>query len=134
MCIYFISCTSHENPCLKVKEGRFYYYSPGHEAHMIIVRGDSVQFEINMKTGDTSYWKIKWTADCQFSTHYLSGLKFTSKEEEYFYTTSTVTFTIGTITKDYFIYDGLFENSFMHKNTAILAGCAKSELQMCLPG
>ncbi len=83
---------------------------------MVIIRKDSLQSEINMRTGDTSYWRINWITDCQFSSHYLSGIKFASKGDEYFYKTSTlVTITIGTITKDYFLYDALFENEYSRK-------------------
>ena len=115
ICFYFVACSNSSNRCAKVKEGIFYYYSPDHENDMLIIRKDSLQSEINRKTGDTSYWRIKWITDCQFSSHYLSGKKFTSKADEYFYKTSTVTFTIGIITKDYFLYDGLFENPFARK-------------------
>ncbi len=115
ICFYFISCLNSSERCSKLKEGTFYYYSPGHENDMVIIRKDSLQSEINIRTGDTSNWRIKWITDCQFSSHYLSGIKFATKSDEYFYRTSTITFTIGTITKDYFLYDALFENEYSRK-------------------
>jgi len=115
ICFHFVSCLNSSDRCAKLKEGTFYYYSPDHENDGLIIRKDSLQSEINRKTGDTSYWRIKWITDCQFSSHYLSGIKFASRGDEYFYKTSTVTFTIGAITKDYFLYDALFENEYARK-------------------
>ena len=91
--------------CTAIYTGRFFQYKKENQLYSTIVRQDSLQTEINTQTGDTSYWKIRWTDNCTFSCQYLSGLKSKSEQELDFYKQSILFFKIKTLEKDYYTYD-----------------------------
>ena len=91
--------------CTAIYTGRFFQYKKENQLYSTIVRQDSLQTEINTQTGDTSYWKIRWTDNCTFSCNYISGLKSKSKEELDFYNQSTLVFKVKTLNAEYYNYD-----------------------------
>ena len=70
-----------------------------------------MQTEINTSTGDTSYWRVAWASDCEFSVAYISGTKVVSQQELDFYKQSTLKFKVTNTNKDYYSYDALFTYS-----------------------
>jgi hypothetical protein len=104
-----LSFTGIEPECSSVKNGRFHFYQNSGQYHSIIIRKDSLQTEVNLSTGDSTFWRILWVSDCQFTCSYISGSKMKSQEELDFYKKSTLTFNILKTTKKYYTYDALFK-------------------------
>ena len=116
---YTLLCLSFLFPvpkCDSIKSGRFHIYSKNPTAHFILIRKDSLQTEINLNTGDTSFWKVEWTSDCNYNCKYISAVKEKSPEEEEFYKSSGVKFSITKITENYYLYDALFSSLLITKS------------------
>ena len=97
------------NPdCGSVKNGTFHFYKDNGRHHAIIVRRDSLQTEINTKTLDTSYWRVTWISDCEFTTTFISGTKARSQEDLDFYKQSTLKFKISNSSREFYTYHALF--------------------------
>lgn len=104
-----LSFTGIKPECTSVKNGRFHFYQNSGQYHSIVIRKDSLQTEVNLSTGDSTFWRILWVSDCQFTCSYISGSKMKSQEELDFYNRSTLTFNILETTKHYYTYDALFK-------------------------
>ena len=109
-CFLFLSFSKPKPKCNTVRNGTLHFYSNTGQAHSIVVRKDTLQTEINLSTGDTSYWRVNWISDCEFTSSFISSFKQKSKEELDFYNGSTLKFTISHVTKDYYTYDAVFTN------------------------
>jgi hypothetical protein len=90
--------------CTPVHTGRFFLYKKN-KLYSTIIRGDSIQAEINAQTGDISKWKIRWTDNCTFTCQYLSRLRFKSDQELNFYNQSKLIFSIKSLMHDYYVFD-----------------------------
>ena len=99
------SLSSPDFDCTSIRTGIFFQYKNGNQHYSTVIRQDTLQTEINTQTGDTSYWKIRWTDNCTFSCNYISGFKSKSKEELDFYNQSTLVFKVKTLNNEYYNYD-----------------------------
>jgi len=99
------SLSSSDFDCTSIRTGIFFQYKNGNQLYSTVIRQDTLQTEINTQTGDTSYWKIRWTDNCTFSCNYISGFKSKSKEELNFYNQSTLFFKVKTLNDEYYNYD-----------------------------
>lgn len=109
MCVVFLSSFSKFNSkCPTVKNGTFHFYPKTKQTHYIIRRKDTLQTEIDLSAGDTTYWRINWIAECEFTCRFMSSTKLLSKEELDFCNNSTLKFTVSNVSKDYYTYDALF--------------------------
>jgi hypothetical protein len=97
-----------EPECGSVKNGRFHFYQNNGQYHSIVIRKDSLQTEVNLNTGDSTFWRIAWVSDCQFTCSYISGSKIKSKEELDFYKKSTLIINILKTSKEYYTYNAFF--------------------------
>ena len=84
--------------CDSVKNGMFHFYQNNDQYHALVIRKDSLQTEININTGDTSYWHVVWLSDCEFTVAYISGSKAMSQQELDFHKQSALKFSIKTLT------------------------------------
>ena len=111
--LILLSFTNIYPDCRAVKNGTFHFYKGKEGYHSIIVRKDSLQTEVNLNTGDSSYWRIRWISDCQFTCTYLSGSAIKSPEEIDFYKRSVLKFNIEKISDLYYTFDAqlTFENN-----------------------
>lgn len=99
------SCQLKKLECESVKNGRFLVNTRDGQ-HLLIIRKDSIQLEVNQKTGDTSLWKIKWLSNCDFTAQYISGGRIESKAQEEFYKRSLAQFSIQKVVTKYYIFTG----------------------------
>ena len=106
--LVFLSFKITAPPCSSVKNGKFHFYQDNGKYHAIVTRKDSLQTEVNQSTGDSSFWRIVWISDCQFTCNYISGSKIKSQEELDFYKKSTLTVSILKTTRNYYTFDALF--------------------------
>lgn len=98
-------------PCKSIKNGTFHFYQNNGQYHSVIIRKDSLQTEVNLSTGDSTFWKIVWISDCKFTSSYISGSKIKTPEELDFYKKSTLTFNIIKISEKYYTWDALFSSN-----------------------
>jgi hypothetical protein len=97
--------------CKSVKNGVFHFYQNDGQYHGVVIRKDSLQIEVNQNTLDTTFWRILWLSDCQFTCSFISGTKMKWKEELTFYKMSKLTFSIQKVTKQYYTFDASFTSS-----------------------
>lgn len=117
---FFLAFVTISSPpeCKVVRNGTFYYYQNKGLNHSKIIRKDSSQIEINVTTGDSTFWKIEWISDCSFTCTFISGPHMKSREEVAFYKLSNLKFNITHVSKDYYTYDALLTNRNYSKTTS----------------
>jgi hypothetical protein len=76
----------------------------------LVIRQDSLQKELNLNTGDTTYWKVNWLDDCTFLAHYISGGLAKSDEEKDFLHNHKTVVQILKITPEYYIVEGSLDS------------------------
>ena len=92
--------------CNKIKYGTFYFYPANAQNGFVIIRKKSLQEEINLKTSDTSFWKINWINSCEFNLKFIRKSHPISKDEIAFYDSHVSVVKITKITKDYYVFKG----------------------------
>lgn len=100
---FFISCKEKKAGCAGLKTGTFYFYPKQSGKSFKFERNDSLQTEIDLVTGDTSFWKITWQGDCQFTAGFISRTSPISQAESDFYASHTTTIEIVGPQKDYYL-------------------------------
>jgi hypothetical protein len=90
--------------CSTLKNGIFYFYPPDSSEPFQIIRKDSVQEEINMKTQDTSFWKIKWSNDCFANLHLIRITKKMEDDEKAFLFGHTTVMQVLSISDKYYVF------------------------------
>lgn len=93
------------NNCSKVKQGTFYFYPVKGQSVFTIIRENGIQKEINIKTGDTTFWKIRWRSACEFNLKFIRKSRFVSNEEKLFYNSHLSVVRILNVSKDYYIFN-----------------------------
>lgn len=106
-CLFLFSFTvfaqSKEN-CKKIKTGTFYFYPAESKQQYMIVRDRFLQKEINLKTNDTSFWKVNWQNDCTFSLKFIKiTLPLSEFENSFFHSHNTV-IKILAIYQDFYVF------------------------------
>ena len=81
---FIIFAQSKAPSCAELKEGVFHSYPKNSAEHYISIREGNQVHEINLTTGDSSLWQIKWLEDCIYSLKYVSG-NLTLKEIPYMF-------------------------------------------------
>jgi hypothetical protein len=96
--------------CEKVKTGNFYFYPPKSQKGFLIIRDNTTQKEINLQTGDTSFWRINWQSPCAFTLSFLKKSQPVSNEELSFYNSHKTVVEILAVTKDGYVFKGGLDN------------------------
>lgn len=74
--IITISWTGIQPPdCKSIQTGTFYFYPPDQKDGFKLIRNESMQVEVELKTKDTSFWKIQWVNDCVCTSTFISTTK-----------------------------------------------------------
>lgn len=114
--LIFSAFLSPPADCGKLRNGRFHIY--GVENSYTIVRKDTLQIEINKKTGDTSWWRVKWISPCGYTLRFLAGQEKMESLKAEFYENSRIKVSIRKYTADYYIYDGQLSYKDMISNSS----------------
>lgn len=111
--LLLLGFTKINTDCKAVKNGTFHFYKDNGRYHSIVIRKDSLQTEVNLNTGDSTFWRIRWISDCQFACTYLSGSAIKSPEEIDFYKRSILKFNINKTSDLYYTFDAMltFDNN-----------------------
>ena len=106
--------------CKRIKTGSFYFYPPAQQKGYLIIRDNATQKEINLQTGDTSFWKIKWQNACTATLSFLRKSQAISEEELSFFNSHKTVIQILSVTKDYYIFKGGLDNTITSNITDTL--------------
>ena len=88
--------------CNTLRVGQFHSYTKKGD-HIQITRIDGIQQDVNMRTKDTTYWKIDWLGNCRFAAAYLSGAGPKTETEKRLYENTILYFDIKEIADDYYV-------------------------------
>lgn len=99
-----------DSGCDKIKEGFFYFYPAKTQQAFAVVREGAIQKEINLKTNDTSFWKVNWENDCVFNVKFIRKSHPISDDEKSFYNSHITVFKILKITKNYYLFKGALDS------------------------
>jgi hypothetical protein len=93
--------------CAKVRTGVFYFYPAMDSSRSYIInRNDTVQEEIDVKDGDTSYYRVQWKNDCEFGLIFIRDTEKMPEEKREFMATHTVYCEVLKVTKKYYVFKG----------------------------
>lgn len=97
-------CQYHALKCADLRECVVYSRSQdNHQPYKIVIAGSTMK-QVNLITGDSSVWKIKWVQECGFSIAYLSGNDSLSKGQRYFLQHHVIAMKIENIMPEYYLY------------------------------
>lgn len=92
--------------CRRVKNGTFYFYPPNDQKGFIVIRNGATQREVNLSTGDTTFWKVRWKSACAFDVRFIRKSLPMSLAEAKFYDSHTTVFEVLKCQKDYYVFKG----------------------------
>jgi hypothetical protein len=92
--------------CDKIKNGTFYFYPLRSQKEFVIIRDDSIQKEIDIKTSDTSFWKVEWVNNCHLNLKFIRSSQSMSNAKKSFFNSHITVVEVLDVTKDYYIFKG----------------------------
>ena len=99
---WLITFTSPD--CRKVRKGEFYFYPPDKRGPFKLVRYDSIQYEIDLGSKDTSTWKLQWLNDCTVRSNFISATNKLPAEMMDFFNSHTIYLEIMKVTEKYYYF------------------------------
>ena len=96
--------------CRAIKTGTFYFYAPDHKTQYSITRNNTVQKEVNLKTGEQSIWKMNWRSSCICELTFVSRSTHVNKEELLNLVSHKTIVQITQVTKDYYVFKAGMDN------------------------
>ncbi len=103
--------------CQDFKLGVFYMYPKNDTGSFIIYRTGDIQKEVNLVTGDSAIWKIKWIDDCAYQLKFISTSGKLTAEQRELQSKHDLVISITGGGKDYYTFQGSFDNS---KNPVVM--------------
>jgi hypothetical protein len=113
--VAFVSCrtTEKEKGCEQFKSGNFVFHinAPEYQTDFIIQRDDSIQTELEKKTGRYSKFRVNWTGPCTYELIMIeSTFVFPDSLQKIRKTLPTKTEITGW-TKDYYLFSTMRDGS-----------------------
>ena len=96
---------SQENNCSQLKDVTLYCYPRNSTDQYKVVRSGSTQVEYNVKTGDSTVYKIKWDKDCQYTLTFISCSEKKSPAELETLKKYKLAYDILSVTASYYVYN-----------------------------
>jgi len=97
--------------CLKVKNGKFFYFSKLDRRKVTIERIDSLQIEIDPKSAEPLRSKIVWLNDCKMQMFVNAFSQTKLSQEDSLYATKPATIEIIDVRSDFYICLAKFSTS-----------------------
>lgn len=99
----------NSSSCQNFKTGVFYIYPKNDTGRFVITRTGDVQKEVDLVTGDSTIWKIKWMDDCVYQLKFISTSGKLSAEQRELQTKHDLVISITGSGKDYYTFQGSFD-------------------------
>lgn len=90
--------------CSSIRNGTFYFCPLNPQKKFTIIRENSIQKEIDIKTFDTSFWRVSWQSDCVFNLKFIRRSRLISEKEKIFLNSHSTTIKILNITRSYYVF------------------------------
>ncbi len=68
------------------------------------MRKNNIQKEVDLNTGKSSFWRVDWTSECQFTLAFQSKEEPFREGEQEFLKSHVVTVDILKVRKEYYIF------------------------------
>jgi hypothetical protein len=104
----FITLNSLSQDCNSVIESKYFSYPANSDDSSITIRSKDRLVEKDLKTGDSTIWKIKWTSKCSYTATYVSGNRKLTYDEREYLEKQKFAFEVELVTADYFIVSSYF--------------------------
>lgn len=106
LCTVIFSCMSSSPPSdfSSIRSGTFFQYDKDAQLQTTIIRNDSLQIEVNARTGDTSVWRVQWLDSGAYYCKILSLPKSKSPNEVATYNRSALLIKLRKLTESYYTY------------------------------
>jgi len=109
--LFSFACRDNRKECRIAQTGTFYYYPRNTNRQFRIIRTANLQTEIDLATGDSSFWRISWKSECNFSVSFIRNTRVMSEKEREFYLSHVLNCKILTIAPTYYIFKAIAEPS-----------------------
>ena len=110
--IFILGCNSTNklhSTCSKYKKGKFKLNSIIDDSYSIITRNDSLQLEVNSKTGATLTARIFWNGPCTYNLHYLNESTPSNDSLDNFINAGVLKIQILKATSSYYVFEATME-------------------------
>jgi hypothetical protein len=91
--------------CDYIKKGTFYFYPSKSQEKFVIMRDGSIQMEINLRTSDTSFWKVNWKDYCILNLKFDHSSQTMSNAQKSFFNSHVTVVNVLGVEKDYYIFN-----------------------------
>ena len=98
-------CQERNQDCSPLKELTFYAYPRNTTDQYKIIRSGNKQVEYNLKTGDSTEYKIKWEKDCQYNLTYISSSEKKSPAQKEMLAKYKLAYEILSVSGSYYVYN-----------------------------
>jgi len=102
-----LACQNKSEDCRIAKRGTFYFYPRKTSQQFQIIRTDSLQTELDLITGDSSFWNIKWENECTFNLSFVRDTRVMSDKEREFYNSHVLNCKILAVAPTYYIFKAI---------------------------
>lgn len=106
----------HAQDCSSIIESTYFSYPANSNDSSTTHRSKDKLVEIDLRSGDSTVWKIKWTGKCTYDAEYISGSKKLEPDVRNFLKEHKFIFKVQAVTTDYFIlaayYDKIKDRPF----------------------
>lgn len=101
-----IGCNSKDKPCSRFRRGNYFirYSAFADSSAFFITRNDSVQTEIDQRTGDYSRLSIEWSRDCAYALRLLETSRTISDNEKMYRMMMPLQVEILQTTERYYVF------------------------------
>ena len=94
--------------CSDIKRGIFYLFNSDPNSNYLFLRDSTMQREIGLNEGDTTYWHIKWEDECTYRLHYFKGPM--EEDSRKFALAHDVVVKVKEFGEDYYIYQAYIDD------------------------
>jgi len=111
--LYSCNYTVKEKTCGQFKKGNFVFHFRGqdYQTDFLIDRADSLQIEVDKKSGKTSKLAIKWTGECNYEMKLLETTFDFPDSIQQLRKSKPLKTQILNWTKDYYVFQSKRDNS-----------------------
>jgi hypothetical protein len=101
--LLFIVFDSYTQDCNVLVQSQYFSYPENSNDSTVTYRSKDRLVEKDLRTGDSTVWKIKWTSKCSYTAEYVLGNRKLSPGDREYLEKHKFAFEVESMNKDYFI-------------------------------